>query len=474
MYDVLIIGAGMSGLAAGVRLAQFGLHVAILERHTTIGGLNSFYRLEGRNYDVGLHAVTNFQPKGSKVGPLPRVLRQLRLCWDDFQWVPQRKSAVEFPGVRLEFSNDIELLESEVARAFPQQSDSLRRLRSAILDYTALDEPRARHSARAVFSELITDPLLVEMLLCPLLYYGGAAEHDMPFGQASIMFRSIFLEGFARPAGGVRVILKLLVRRFKELGGELRLRAGVRQIVAADGEVHHLVLDDGSRLQARSILCSAGWWETMGLCAPGEAPIHHTPRGELSFVESIAVLDRQPRQLRHDYSILFFNDHDRFCWEKPREQLTDVRSGVVCSPNNFAYGDDHAPEEGIIRITALANFDRWNALAPDAYQREKAAARDAMYASAARFVPDFRPHIVATDTFTPTTIRRYTGHENGAVYGAPIKRADGTTHLRNLFICGTDQGWVGIVGAMMSGVVMANRHCLQAAATSGTHSMSLG
>ncbi len=32
---------------------------------TTIGGLNSFYRLDGRNYDVGLHAVTNFTPKGA-------------------------------------------------------------------------------------------------------------------------------------------------------------------------------------------------------------------------------------------------------------------------------------------------------------------------------------------------------------------------------------------------------------------------
>ena len=45
MYDTIIIGAGMSGLAAGIRLAYFEQRVCILERHTTIGGLNSFYRL---------------------------------------------------------------------------------------------------------------------------------------------------------------------------------------------------------------------------------------------------------------------------------------------------------------------------------------------------------------------------------------------------------------------------------------------
>ena len=39
-YDVVIIGAGMSGLAAGIRLAHFGKKVCIFERHNAVGGLN--------------------------------------------------------------------------------------------------------------------------------------------------------------------------------------------------------------------------------------------------------------------------------------------------------------------------------------------------------------------------------------------------------------------------------------------------
>ena len=58
-YDTIIIGAGMSALAAGIRLAHFDQRVCILERHYTIGGLNSFYRMGGRDYDVGLHAMTS-------------------------------------------------------------------------------------------------------------------------------------------------------------------------------------------------------------------------------------------------------------------------------------------------------------------------------------------------------------------------------------------------------------------------------
>jgi hypothetical protein len=64
--------------------------------------------------------------------------------------------------------------------------------------------------------------------------------------------------------------------------------------------------------------------------------------------------------------------------------------------------------------------------------------------------------------FTPTTIVRYTGHAAGAIYGAAKKRYDGTTFLRNVFLCGTDQGYVGIIGALVSGITMANKHVLSA------------
>ena len=80
MYDAIIIGAGMSGLAAGIRLAHFGEKVFFFERPTTIGGLNSFYRIKGRSYDVGLHAVTNYiSSQGANRGPMIRLLSHLRI-----------------------------------------------------------------------------------------------------------------------------------------------------------------------------------------------------------------------------------------------------------------------------------------------------------------------------------------------------------------------------------------------------------
>jgi phytoene dehydrogenase-like protein len=74
--------------------------------------------------------------------------------------------------------------------------------------------------------------------------------------------------------------------------------------------------------------------------------------------------------------------------------------------------------------------------------------------------PEINRHTVFTDMFTPKTVERFTSHFGGAVYGAPNKAKHGRTGLDNLFIAGTDQGFLGIVGAMLSGISIANKHVL--------------
>lgn len=462
MYDTIIIGAGMSGLSAGIRLAHYDQKVCILEKHWTIGGLNGFYRLGGRNYDVGLHAVTNFTPAGTKKGPLARLLRQLRFKWEDFELSPQVGSAIAFPGVRLGFTNDIDFLRAEIGRAFPAEIDNFEKLLAALVDYDDLTQDNFGGSAREFLQSLIRDPLLIEMILCPLMWYGNAREDDMDFGQFCIMFRSIFLEGFARPFAGVRLILKHLVRRFRSLGGELKLRSSVASLKVEGDRVVGVELENGEVLEAKRVLSSAGIVETQRLCEDLTEKVPDQRPGQLTFIESISVLDKQPKDVGFGETIVFYNDSPKFDWRPPASGLCDTRTGVICSPNNYQYPAETGNlEDGIIRLTTIADFQSWVNLDEAEYQRQKMWWYDRSVASAVRFIPDFRSHVIDTDVFTPKTIRRFTSHDNGAVYGAPEKKLDGTTHLKNLFLCGTDQGFVGIVGAIVSGISMANMHCLK-------------
>ena len=460
MYDTIIIGAGMSGLAAGIRLAYYEQRVCILERHNTIGGLNSFYRLRGRDYDVGLHAVTNFTPAGAKRGPLARLLRQLRFQWDDFALVPQIGSAIAFPGVELKFGNDIELLAAEIARNFPKEKDNFRRLVQRLVDYDDLNPAHFEMSARQVLDETIGDPLLREMILCPLMWYGNAAEHDMPFGQFCIMFRSIFLEGFARPLAGVRLILRNLIRRFRSLGGELRLRSGVARIKIEGRRAVGVVLDNGQELQAQAD-------PVFGRTGGNAADVRGPDAGGRTAVRPDVVC-RRHFGARPPAPAVRPRPHHRLLTTTRRNSTgSGPTACATCGPASCVRRTTMPTAPTKACRTASCGFRRWPTLTvgrscPKTSTRlEKLRWYDRLIEAAVRFVPDYRAYVIDTDMFTPTTIRRFTWHDNGAVYGAPEKRLEGTTHLDNLFLCGSDQGFVGIVGAIVSGITIANKHCLK-------------
>ena len=114
----------------------------------------------------------------------------------------------------------------------------------------------------------------------------------------------------------------------------------------------------------------------------------------------------------------------------------------------------------MIRLTNLANFTLWNGLDEEEYHIQKKFCLRESLKKVERFIPGLQDRILIHDIFTPKTIEKFTGRRQGAVYGTPDKTKDGLTPIKNLFICGTDQGYLGIVGAMLSGISMANAHIL--------------
>ncbi len=218
-----------------------------------------------------------------------------------------------------------------------------------------------------------------------------------------------------------------------------------------------LTLSNGETITADKVFSCAGHVETMNLCGADADPQLQGETGRVSFIESVSVLNRRSATLDLGAAITFFCTTPTFTYARP-DGLIDPRSGVLCCPDNYEGHEDMA--EGVVRLTTLADHDRWSALVPDEYARAKVACFDEAVNAVTMFVRDFRPHTIDRDIFTPVTIRRFTGHLGGAVYGSPRKSPHGRTPYRNLFLCGTDQGFSGIIGAMLSGVIVANTHGL--------------
>ncbi len=454
----LVIGAGLSGLAAAIRLARFNDDVLLLEKHSRAGGLNSYYYRNNHLFETGLHAITNFAPKSLKKAPLNRLLRQLKIRREEIGLLQQIKSEVHFPsGQSLVFSNDFELLRSEIDSKFPSSSDGFSRLVS-YLDGSDPFLPGPYVSARQVLKRYIPDQNLIDMILCPLLFYGSSWEDDIDFSQFVIMFRSIFQEGMFRPQGSIKEFLDLLLEKLELFGGTIRMRTPVKRITHKNRKVHSVILDNDEEITCDFLVSTIGSEETavkLGHRSP------ETKLNRLGFIENIFQLPGSMRKrLPQDRTCIFYNSGNRFSFRKPADSV-DLSSGVICLPFNFE-GSEKSRDFIEVRTTHLANFDIWHNVSSDQNKYERLKEEIAVRSSgiAEQIIGTFTDQITFQDTFTPVTIQRYTGKIEGAIYGSPNKIKDGRTEYENLFIAGTDQGFLGIVGSMLSGVTIVNQHIL--------------
>jgi len=454
-YQLIIIGGGLSGLAAGIRSARFGQKTLIVEQHNLPGGLNSYYFRQGYLLETGLHAMTNFAPRGKKHAPLNRLFRQLKLSRKSFVTHEQLGSEVIFPGVSLRFSNDFELLCAEIAASFPGCVDRFRAMAGKIEAYDPFaDVPW--QSTRDFLHDRLAEPLLEDMLLLPLMVYGNAEEQDMDLGQFAIMFRALFLEGFFRPQGTIRDLLAMLLDQYETFGGELRFRAPVEQIICRDDRVQGIRLQNGEELTAEVVLSTVGIPGTAALSGWDLDLEQYT--GRMSFMETIAMVDPENLQgPRCDRSILFYNLQDRLNYRRPATPI-DPSWGVICFPDNFQGLEKKNPVQ--VRVTNAANYDLWQQAGPARYQALKEECVSRSVEAVRKIIGNYRQDVVYQDSFTPLTIERFTAKVAGAVYGSPIKIKSGCTPWQNLFIAGTDQGYLGIVGSMLSGVTIVNQHLL--------------
>lgn len=462
-YDCIIIGAGMSGLAAGIRLSMYNKKILIVEKHTITGGLNSYYNRGKRKFDVGLHALTNFVQKDERGKPFNKLMKQLRIPYEEFKLSPQKHSLIKFPEHTLKFTNNINELIENIHQTFPSEIDGFLKLLEVIKNFDEVNLNNETIMAKTVVSEYIKDERLSEMIFCPLLIYGSAWENDMDFSQFVIMFKSIFLEGFSRPEGGVRTIIDLLLKKLHDNGVDIQFKKEVTKIITKDKKVVGVELNHGETVFAHKIISSIGLPETFKVTS--DIALSSPAVGKMSFCESIFITKEKPIDLGIDSTIIFYNNRPQYLYQQSKDYF-DPESAVLCFPNNFDYSskyqDDY--EEGVLRVTNIARFDWWEKLRNEdkkKYLEQKDLCGQNALTILQKNGLSPATEVVFKDIFTPATIKRYTQHIDGTVYGSTDKSRNGKTLIEGLFICGTDQGFLGIVGSMLSGISMSNLHVLQ-------------
>ena len=446
-YDVIIIGAGLSGLSAGIRLSQFFKRILIVESHSIAGGLNSYYE-HGRPtkhlFSSGLHTVTNARVTGRKWG-LGLISRNLGIKPEEFSlYEPDASSRITSGDLSVEFSNDRDLLRSEIQRLFPSSVDEFSRFEAAIVARSG-DLKAAGLSARDFLSEQIRSPQLADILALPVFTYAGYREQDIDLRTFSLLYRSIFMDGCGSPVN-MKEFLARLIDRFRCNGGEICFKCNVRKILHHNGEVAGIATD-GGELASRYVLSSAGLHETGQL-----AGLSIGDPGSISLFHVTACYDRKLSGIGIPETLHFWNRRDDLEWRFDSEE--QVLSVLTLSAQD-AYTFDSGRHQ--LKISCFDKMENWQYDSKREYRQRKQLRAEKLFRLAGRLYPSLlseKP--VYVDTFSPRTIRRFTQHPNGTLYGGTVKAFDGRTPLKNLLIIGNDQGGIGIMGALTSGILISN------------------
>ncbi|MBO4619871.1 MAG: NAD(P)/FAD-dependent oxidoreductase [Victivallales bacterium] len=457
-YDVVVIGGGLSGLAASIRLAHFGKRVGVFESHTKAGGLNSWYERDGRVFDTGLHAFTNFASPADTAAPLNRTLRQLRLRREDLHLCPQSHSLIRCGTTELPLDNDFAGFRKRIATQFPEDRKGFEALVERIEQCAYADAPASEHPARKVLAEHLKSKRLHDLLCLPVFFFGNAWGDQMPFSAFATLFKSIFIEGFARPQDGMRPVIEHLTSRLLETGAKLHLGCGVTKInLDNSGKFQSILENSGQIFTADCCLSTIGAVETRKLLgdADAPAPLSNAQPGEVQFVESFFELDDAPAVYGLTDCMQFIGLESNFAF-RPMSATAPTDSLLVCVPDNYV----GVTPTRMLRLSApIASLGPLhNDLCRDAMSPGiKSILAQTLLAQLGAYYPRLAGHAKFLDLYTPHTFCRFTGHANGAIYGSPDKFADGATGVPNLTLAGTDQGLLGIVGALLSGVLAANR-----------------
>ncbi len=270
----VVIGAGLGGLAAAMRLGAKGYRVTVLDRLDRAGGRGSSITVAGHRFDLGPTIVT-----------MPSVFEDLwAACGRDFHadvtLVPMDPFyEIRWPdGSSYRAYPDTDRMMAEVRRLSPGDERGVARfLRGAEARYRVgfeglgripmhklwdtlrvLPEFARLRADRSILSHVkahVRDPRLRMALSFHPLFIGGDPMHVTSMYALVSHLEKTFGVHYAQ--GGVQAIADAMVRVIEAQGGSVRLGAEADEIEIAGGRARGVRLADGESLRAGLVVSNA-------------------------------------------------------------------------------------------------------------------------------------------------------------------------------------------------------------------------
>lgn len=500
-WDAIVIGSGMGGLAFGSIMAKLRKwRVLVLERHFKIGGFtHTFTRPGGWTWDVGLHYVGEMG-EGMMGRRLFDFITDGQVKWNP---MPDVYDVFVYPTMQVSACKGEANFRSGLIDAFPSERANIeqyfRDLKSAMgwtnRHFMAMAAPvPLSWLVRAVnrFTEnlplRVTQRYLERRFRDPRLravVTSQWGDYGVPPGQSAFATHAViathYLKGAWYPSGGAGEIAKATGAVIRAAGGELLPNHDVTRILVEGRRAVGVEIDvkkgkEGARAEFRApaIISDAGAWNTFTRMLPSSSlpfrdQLKSPPTG-FEVVELFLGLRLDPRKMGfHGENYWIFSSFDHNEMHAQRDELLEGQA-VMAYLSFPSLKDPQAKRHTAEIIAPLSHSSLkayreqpWRRRGED-YETAKNRITQALLDLVERHHHGFRNLVEYSELGTPLTFEHFTAAPSGSIYGYPgtpdkYRNAwlSPGTPIRNLYLTGSDVALLGIMGALMGGVLTASR-----------------
>ena len=459
---VIVVGAGIGGLATALSLANAGAGVTVVFPEAEVGGKMRVHRVGGHAIDAGPTVLTMrwvFEELFSAAGhdladevPMTALETLGRHLWPDGRRLDLYTNAERsedaigvFAGSRAakgfrRFVRDVGLVHQEVEEAFlrgplPTPATLIRsrglRLPASLV---RIDPVRSMWRALGGYFE---DPALRQLFGRYATYVGGS-----PF-QTPATYNLIFhieQAGVWSVDGGMHALARGMRRVAEAKGVRFLGSSRVAEIVVERGRARGVVLDSGERLEADAVCSNAGS-AALATGALGSSVRHAARAAKKRSLSAVTFsMSATTSGMPLDYHNVFFSPDYRHEFQQlTRDRVCpDIPTTYVCARSRP--GAPEGPEPLFCLTNAPARAD------------DRPLSQDTLDAAQARMLDHLAKCGLSVDRTSdpveqasPKTFAQFSPGSGGAIYGgaphgllAPFARASARSRVRGLYLCGGD------------------------------------
>jgi len=435
-YDVIVIGSGLGGLTCANRLAKAGHSVLLLEHHTQLGGLATWFKRGGHTFDVSLHGF----PFG--------MVKTCKKYWSK----EIRDSIVQLKNIV--FDNP----QFSLTTTFSKDDFTRILYKKFKLDRITVDDffntVRAMNfyddqgmTTRELFEQFFPGRSDVHRLLMEPITYANGSTLDEPAITYGIVFSNFMNRGVFTFEGGTDRLIGLMADDLQKSGVTICTGARVDRIVVENGKTRGVMVGQ-KMITAPAVVSNSGITNTIDNLAGREA----FSDDFLSRFDKVVVNNsscqvyfgiRKGDSFEDVGDLLFTSTAREFSSEEMRLMDTKSRTFSVYYPKTRPDKPDYT-----VVASMNGNYADWATLTDREYSLAKEAMVERCFVDLERYIPGIRDKVDTIESATPKTFNRYTLHTEGTSFGTKF---EGLDISRTLFKEVGGLFHVGSVGIIMSG-----------------------